>query len=493
MPFLLEHIYEVVTAIVIVVLLGTGALVILAIARRQRRDKYFQRMDELRQRYSPVIASLLTQKIEYERGLEILRGVSGMDRDYVLEQLCLEKKPTPNQVPILRRLCEDLGLVRLWQIRLAGSLDVASLRDAVGRPEGIIQRVGRLNFLMRAQAAENLGVVQHRPSWRLLVKALEDPHPDVQAVAVRAVAGIQEPESFKALVERLHDIVLKPSTPLSLRTVKTALVSFPLTQMIDLLPSLRNSHRRIRFLATDIIREVVERQAAWEEDFSLDAKVFPHELTEVFLEQLGFDENPDVRARASSVIAYLPDPRTTPVLLTLLEDGQWFVRLHAVRTLAKRKFLSQAPQVARRLTDSHWMVREAAARALLVFGRVGSEQLATHFLSTEDRYSREQIADEMQRAGLIPTLLADYGSDRAAASGQVIDMLVQMGKTSYLVWALENSTDLDVRRKFLVHYGQEPDPMIRHWITHVASTDVDPALRTLAGELIRIPTPQKEG
>ena len=493
MPFLIENIYEVVLAIIIFVLLGTGALVILTIARRQRRDKYFQRIDDLRQRYSPVLASILTQKIEYERGLEVLRGITGMDRDYALEFLCLEKKPTPDQVPTLRKLCEDLGLVKLWQLRLSGGLDVASLRDAVGRPEGIIQRVGTLSFLSRAKAADNLGIVKHHPSWKLLVKALEDSHADVQAVAVRSLASIQEVESFAALVNRLQEIIQKPSETLSLRTVKTALVSFPLNQMSGLLPSLKHAHRRVRFFTTDIVREVVERQAAWEEDFILDTKNFPSELGETFLETLAFDENPDVRARCAAVIAHLADARSTPVLLTLLEDSQWFVRMHTVRALAKRKFLSQAPQVARRLTDSHWTVRESAARTLLVFGRVGSEQLAQHFLSTDDRYSREQIADEMQRAGLVPTLIAQYGAEREGASTRVIDLMVQMGKTSYLLWAIENNPNPEIRKKFLVHFGEEPDPQIREWVSHVASTDTDPALRTLAGELIRIPEPRREG
>jgi len=492
MPVLIEHIYEIVSAIVIVVLLGTGALVILAIGRRQRRERFFRRMDDLRQRYSPVIASILSEKVEYARGLELLRGISGRDRDYVLETLCLEKKPTAQQVPILRKLCEDLGLVKLWQARLSGKLSAISLRDAFGRPEGLIQRIGRLNFLLRAKAADNLGIVQHHPSWPLLVKALEDPHADVQAVAVRSLAIIQELECFGPLVERLHHVVIKGTTPLSLRSIKTALVSFPLKYMSRLIPSLKHSHRRVRFLATDIIREVVERQAAWEEDFTLDAKNVEVELLEIFLEQTAFDENPDVRARTASVISYLADPRSTPVLLTLLEDGKWFVRLHAVRALAKRKFLSQAPQIAQRLTDAHWMVREAASRALLVFGRVGSDALIGHFLSTEDRYSREQIADEMQRAGLVPALLAQYAAERES-SEPVIDMLVQMGKTSYLVWALENSPDLNVRKKFLISYGREPDPQVQAWISHVATTDVDPALRTLAGELTRIPIRRGEG
>jgi HEAT repeat protein len=485
MPFLIEHIYDVVSAIVIVVLLGTGALIIMAIARRQRRERFFRRIDDLRQRYSPVISALLSQKLEYERGLSVLEGISGLDRDYVLEQLCLEKKPTVDQVPILRRLCEDLGLVKLWQKRLAGEFDVASLRDALGQPEGIIQRVARLKFLIRAKAADNLGLVQHGASWPLLVKALEDPHPDVQAVAVRSLAAIQEPDSFGALLERLHEIVLKPASRLSLRTVKTALVSFPLKQAPALLPSLTHAHRRIRFLATDIIREMVERESATEEDFVLEAANFPPELAGVFVSQLCFDENPDVRARAASVISYLSDPRSTPVLLTLLEDSQWFVRLHAVRALAKRKFLPQAQQVAQRLTDPHWMVREAAARTLLLFGRVGSEQLAQHFLDTEDRYSREQIADEMQRAGLVPNMLAQYASGRDGAETEVIDMLVQMGKTSYIVSVLQGSTELNLRRRFLEDFGREPDPNIRAWIKNLALHESDPDLQALALSTLR--------
>jgi HEAT repeat protein len=360
-----------------------------------------------------------------------------------------------------------------------------SIRDAIARPGAVLERVGRLHFLVRAKAADNLGIIQHRPSWPLLVRALEDPHPDVQTVAVRALAAIQEPDSFAPLVQRIHAVVLKPASTLSLRAIKTALVSFPLKQAVGLIPSLNYSHRRIRFLATDIIREIVERHAAWEEEFVLDAKIFPPELAEAFLNQLCFDENPDVRARTAPVISHLADPRATPVLLTLLEDPQWFVRLHAVRALAKRKYLSQAARVAQRLTDPHWMVREAAARTLLVFGRVGSDELASHFLSTEDRYSREQIADEMQRAGLIPGLLAQFGSAEDGVEAHVLEQFAQMGKTSYLIAVLHHSSEHNLRKKFIQRFGRHPDPQIRAWVRHIATQEADEELRALAEATIR--------
>lgn len=492
MPFLIEHVTEVVFTLVVLVLLGTGVLVALAIGRRQRRERYFQRLDDLRQRYYPVVVALLNEKIEYQRGMEALKNLPGLDRSYFLEQLIFQKPPTTKQLPLLRQMCEELGLVKLWQHHLSGRFDVATLRDALARPEGLLQRVGRLNFLLRAKSAEYLGLIQHHESWPLLVKALNDPHPDVRGVAARSLASIGEPESIPALLEQLKRVVQHPSGNLSLRAVKSALVSFPLKECTRLLPMLRDTHPRMRFLAVDIIREMTEREAERDPDFVLSAAAHGQDLGETLLTHCAFDDNADVRARAAPVISHLADVRGTPVLLTLLEDPQWFVRLHAVRALAKRKYISQAEQIARRLTDSHWGVREAAARTLLVFGRVGMDQLADHMLKTEDRYSREQIADEIQRAGLIPTLLAQYATEEDARERRVFLQLADMGKTSYLLTTLASSPDRGLRLKFLGEFGTSSDLQIRAWVRHVATREKDEEIRTLATRLMG-PPPARGG
>jgi HEAT repeat protein len=484
MPFLIEHITEVVLTFVVMVLLGTGALVALAIGRRQRRDRYFERLDDLRQRYRPVVSAVLSKKVDYAKGLEALKGISGLDRLYFLEQLLLENPPSAAQIPVARQLAEDLGLVKIWQSHVSGRFELASLRDALARPEGLLQRIGRLNFILKAKSAENLGVVRHEPSWPLLAKALHDAHPDVQSVAARALAAIGEPESFQPLLERIKEIVLHPSGKISLRSVKSALVSFPLKEAYRLVPALKHDHPRVRFLAVDILREMVEHEAALNEDFVLDASIFGSDMGEVLLTQCCFDDNGDVRARSAPIISYLADVRATPVLLTLLEDPQWFVRLHTVRALAKRKFLSQAEQVSQRLTDAHWLVRQAAAQTLLVFGRAGVDTLADHMLTTQDRYSREQIADEMQRSGLIPTLLAQYSTSTDNREARVFGLLADMGKTSFLLSTLLTSSDRSVRRKFLADLGAHPDPKIRVWVKKVATLEPDSEIRKLAITMI---------
>ena len=485
MPFLIENITIIVFALFLLALLGNLILIGIVFLRRRRREQFFKRIDALRERYSPVLAGVLCGRIAYPAGLEQLRGISGADRLFILERLCLEKKPTPAEEPVLRRLCEDLGLVKIWQQRLMGQIDQASLRDALVSQQGLLRRVKFLHFLIRSKSAENLGLIHHEASWPLLVKALEDANPDVQVVAVRSLGAIQHPGSFLPLVEQLHKAVLESAPILSVRTLKSALVSFPLLSARELQASLRHPNPRIRFLATDVIREIVEREAGNNPDFRLDRRNLSDEMVETFLKDLPFDANPDVRARSAPVIAYLADQRAAFTLFTLLEDSAWFVRLHAVRSLAKRRFLPYTGRFSAALTDTNWRVRETAVRTLRGFGPPGLELLTAHFLATSDRYSREQVADEFQRAGLIPELLTrcvETGNGRETA---VLKNLAEMGKTSYMISVLAIGKGKgELRKKFLQQFGRSSDPQIHQWVEQVAVEEPDFDIRSLAQEVL---------
>lgn len=494
MPFLIENIIKIVLALFVLALLGNLFLVGIVFLRRQRRQKYFSRVDALRERHGPIVAGIISGSIAYRDGLDELRQISGADRLFMLERLCLDKRPAPEEVPLTRRLCEDLGLVKIWQQRLMGQIDQASLREALVNPQGLLRRVKFLHFLIRSKSAENLGMIRHEPSWPLLVKALDDPNPDIQMVAVRALAELHHPGSFLPLVEQLHKAVLGPAPSLSVRAVKSALVSFSLDNARELRPSLQDPNPRIRFLATDIIREMIEREASGQEDFRLDKTNFDDETAGIFLSDLPFDGNPDVRARAAAVIGCLADPRAASTLFILLEDSAWFVRLHAARSLGRHRFLSAGDRLARALTDSHWRVREAAVRTLSGFGRPGLELLTSHFLATQDRYSREQVADEFQRAGLIPELLTrsfETGNGRETA---VLRNLAEMGKTSYMISVLEEGEGKEwMRKSFLRQFGTCPDPRIHQWVERMAVKEPDFDVRSLAQEALATTLRNGEG
>jgi HEAT repeat protein len=430
---------EIVFAITLGALLATAMLVAFALVRRKQREKRFREIDELWQLSFPAISSLAGGTMDYRSAVQALREVfgSGPDQALVAERVLFGGRNAANiSFPVLRQLAVDFGLAQLWERRLLGCPEPLSWREAVSHPESALERIGPLSFLLRARGAEHLGLIRHAPSWRVLVQALDDPHSEVRSAAARALGAIAEPRSFATLTERLQAVVVSPSTSLSVRHLKAALVAFPLRLGRHLAGLLEHTHPRVRFLAADVVREMVERAAEAEEGWALRRVHFSPELTELFLTRLVFDENPDVRARAGPVISRLDDPRAALRLVMLLDDTQWFVRLHAVRALAQRRFVTLAEHVTRCLTDVHWRVREAAVRTLLSLGPAGVERLLGHFLATRDRYSLEQIAEELQRPGRLPVLLGEHGHDGDGLKMQVIERLVSMGKINGLPSAL---------------------------------------------------------
>src|ERR1051326_6192223 len=426
----------------------TGCLIVLAVARRRYREKHFKHLDDAREHHQPLITKLLNGGEDYPHVLSTLRAIAGRHRIYILECLCLQNKASPEQLPRIRRLCEDLGLVEIWQRQLANTVE---------------NRTGRWSFLVRAQSAENLSIIRQQPSWPLLVRALDDPHPDVQAVAVRALAAIGERQSFAPLIQQLHRAVFIPSIGPSVRSIKAALVQFPLEYAPDLLPSLSHSHPRIRFLATDVIREMVEH--AGKAQTGLDPEAFPAALIEIFLNKLCRDENPDVRARSAHVISSFTDPRVRAALLALLDDSQWFVRLHAVRALAQRKYASDDSHLARHITDPNWRVREAAVRALSALGQFGL--LLDFLIESNDRYAREQIVEELERDGFMSELLVSYAGNNGLRERRVIEQLARLGKATYIIAFLRNGAPPTLREKFMLEFGGDADPSVRAWAQQI--------------------------
>jgi len=446
----------VVTTLLVGVLVATGLLFLLAIARRWQRDEYLRRLDRLREAYAPVVSQLVANQLAYPDALSILNSISTPDRLAVLELLCLEKKPSHAALPLIRGLCEDLGLVAHWQENLRQRADAVPWRAALAHPKTLWLRLTHLGFLERAKSAEHLGVIHHQPSWPLLVGALRDPHPDVQQVAERALGAIAEPQSFGPLLGRLHTAVLDPSAGICPRSVKAALSSFPLEQAAQLVPSLQHEHPEIRFLATDIIRQMVRRRARHESELMLGPEDLGPELCDLFPTALCFDESPDVRARAAAVVAHLQGPQATAALFNLLHDEQWFVRVHAVRAMARRASLFELTETARCLSDPHWLVRQTAAKTLCLFGPRGLTEIFEHFLRTEDQAARDQIAEELQRAGLIPIALRGYASHAQGREARLLEQLVQTGKTRCLMEVLANGCDENLRRRFVqdfAHWG----------------------------------------
>jgi hypothetical protein len=116
--------------------------------------------------------------------------------------------------------------------------------------------------------------------------------------------------------------------------------------------------------------------------------------------------------------------------------------------MARRASLFQLTETARCLSDPHWLVRRTAAQTLCLIGPRGLTEIFEHFLRTEDQSVRDQIAEELQRAGLLPIALRRYASYAQGREFRLLEQFVRMGKTRYLMEVLANGCDDGLRRRF---------------------------------------------
>jgi HEAT repeat protein len=452
------------------ILVGTGALIGAAVARRRQQERYHHRVRVLRQRYRPLLARLLAGK-HCPAGLEALQALPLSEREILIEPLLSDGGLRPNQVAVLRKVCEELGLVEVWQRRLAGELETVSFQGKLSRPAAVLHSIHRLNFLLRATSARNLGILRHQPSWPLLMKALDDPHPDVQSVALRALAAIREPQSFAPLVARFPAAIQEHSLHLSTRSLQAAAACFPLSHAADLMPSLSHLHPRVRSLAIDILGEMLKREADADLNSVVAVPPFPQGMAELFLTRLGRDEDAEVRARAAAVIARLEPARAAQALRKLLHDDVWFVRLRTLRALADHPHLLVLAEVRACLLDPHWRVRETAAHALLAYGPEGIVLLFEYCLDTSGRAGKEQVSREVERAGVV-SLLVERSRNGADHPGpQVIEQLVRMGAARYLVATMKNGSGNGARQKARDAFTQLPNPQAPSWAQLIAALE----------------------
>jgi len=194
--------------------------------------------------------------------------------------------------------------------------------------------------------------------------------------------------------------------------------------------------------------------------------VFDRELA-----TLTSDADPQVRALAAEVIAHLDTAVSSSVLRRVLQDPQWSIRREALQTLAQRPGLLPMAEVQGFLTDPHRMVRQAALRALLAYGREGVSKLYEHYLDTDNEILREQILEELEHSGLVLSLLQNYGESPANLETRVVERLVTTGATRYLHAALSNSSGRQLLQILFEKLGDRREPKMEAWGRLCAALD----------------------
>ena len=309
--------------------------------------------------------------------------------------------------------------------------------------------------------------------------ALADPSPQVARLGIAALGRNPIPDGVPLLLRELHKAVVG-QTGVPTRSIKTALVHYPIGELGPFTAWMEHANPRFRFLAVDTVREICRKSA------DQPRSAFPAALRQWFLVKSVNDPSADVRARGATVIGWFQDAEAGAQLRRLLQDENEFVRLHAVRACADPCSPDLLEDVLCRVTDTHWRVREAAVRTLGAFPGAGRQALERLFLSTTDRYASEQIADEIQRSGLvahiIPLLASPNGEKRQAF--EVCAKMARLGMDSFLIEDLAEAASSAVRPPLLRALAPSGSPQLVAALRRIAGNQMDP-LRAQAQEFLR--------
>lgn len=468
------------------------ALIGYILYRRVSRNRYYAQKDAAQTRYSGTVAEYFAGNLAQVEALQKLRTRTRAEREAV-ETLLLaglngarRKRAT--------ELLFALGYVAEWTERAFGNRRAGQLLEFIGTgrcisalPDARRRRTSRFRRLRalsvsRAVAVGRLGRLSQEFSDVFMREALRDPSPYVGRLGVAAIGRNPIPCGVPVLLEELRKSI-EGQTEIPVRSIKTALVRYPISELRHFTAFMDHHSSRFRFLAVDTVREICRKSR----DSGVAPAEFPAELRAWFLQKAVRDDSADVRARSAAVVSYFRDVEAVQALRVLLRDENEFVRLHTVRSCSAPYYSDLVGDVVQRITDNRWRVREAAVRTVAGFSATGRRELARFFLETGDRYASEQIADEFQRSGLvfeIASALASSSGDRRQAS-DVCAKMVRLGMDSILTGLVADDRRLpEVRGRLMDVLAASNSPQFLSALQQIAATQTDP-LTVKASGLLR--------
>ena len=475
---LLENLTAVVLWLLVTVLWINAIFLAFLIHRRVSRRRFFATKDAARSRYATIIEQLNAEKISFDNAAMLLASAKSEPELEAVHDLLLPKMESE---PVTK-LLYSIGSIERWARATFGRSRAQALVERAMRGEAAIHvRVKeevwwlhpgrfRVTSVERARCLSYLGRLYGPVALVFSSEGLHDPAPEVRRIAMSALGRNRHPSAIPLIMEELDATVVRGGKEISFRSARSALVSYPIQNLAAFAPYLNHKHPRVRFAVIDAIRDICQRTAA---TTMVSKNDFPIEIYDACVNDLVKDSYVDVRARVAGIIRYFRDVPALHALQALMNDENEFVRLHAVRASGDRHLIDLVPTLSERLDDSSWRVCEAAIKSLLIFGEAGQDVLFRHFISSQSAHACEQLADELQRSGIVSSLLAGCAKDgHAERTAAVFRKFSMLEKDTMLLHAIA-SPDLDaaIRLNVLNVLMIEPRDEVVAAVQLVAQTD----------------------
>jgi HEAT repeat protein len=380
----------------------------LAVIRRLYNARKYRVLDILRNKYLSLLYNYINAENPITRSLDPFQAQPGSKKWIAIE--------------------DNLFLFSL--INDAKYYDVAcQLFEQLGYVDYYIKALKGRNVIVLATAIFKLGRMDSPRSAKPLLTMLEFDNRDILAATVRALSKIGEASVLLQLITKLPELLNK--SLITKKTINSSLVAGG-PRMTPILLKYGETCKDPRMIAS--LLEV------------LSALPVNREVYDFAVSHLG---HPDAEVRTNAVKVIEPCEKALgilhkDVLLPLLKDPIWFIRLWAVRTLGSQQRNENAQAIASLVLDDKWQVRNAAVMALTLLGEGAIDTFLT-LLKSNDQYARESVCEEIQKTyfvDLLLELLAKGREDNAAEKAlKILTIMANYGFLSPLKEFVATSKD----------------------------------------------------
>lgn len=289
------------------------------------------------------------------------------------------------------------------------------------------------NVRIRALCIDKLGKMKSEASASKLIPLLDEEDPEIVAVAVRSLSKIGGREGLQAIVVRLDEMLAR--SIVSSKALGMALQAFG----ADAIPYLveQKAGRDNPWVVSSIL-EILSRLPADPRSAHLAA------------DQLSSMDS-EVRSKALKVLGRAENVRAVhnlrELILPLLQDPVWYVRLQAIRSIRALGYEEAAASIGKLIFDQNWQVRNEAAQALIMLGE-RSLGIFLDVLTGADRYAKDSVCEEIEKTNFSARLIENLkGGDQRLQekSRRILEIMHSLGFSTPLDGYLERGSDEAVK------------------------------------------------
>ncbi len=188
------------------------------------------------------------------------------------------------------------------------------------------------------------------------------------------------------------------------------------------------------------------------------------------LKKLSTDKDADVRAMVATAFSWIPDRQYTEVIIKLLKDPVWFVKVQAARTAGIFREPELIANLSQLMHDKHFWVRNAGAIGLMKYGKEAVPDLEK-LLKDKDRFARNKAAELLGDAGVTQEKVLDL-SKSEEIQHLAENYLVEIGRAEAIsiIWQETLLAKPSVQLKLLDVIEKIDTPKFKPLLTELEKT-----------------------